>query len=185
MTFQDLRQNVTTLTPIGHPNLRLQDIHPSKSPAYSQNLHRWMRQRGHAYRSGGVADTVYRVLPGNKLATMYGAGTLFIGHPYSQYEDDTDFSGAPLIGVLCHGAKAGSSCLPGAIHSLEEIKGFWDRYLQVGRCAIDPEHKQHFIGGNSFVIKGDLRECLWCGVHHRIITQSVMTPKTVTTYEQI
>lgn len=176
---------MTTHNPIGHPSMRLKDIHPNKSPAFSPNLHRWMRHRGLAYLAGGVSDTVYRVRPGSKMATMYGAGTLFIGHPYSQYIGDTDFSGAPLIGVLCHGTKAGSSCLPGAMHSLEEVQGFWVRYLQVGRCAIDPGHEQHFIGGDRFVIENDLRECLWCGVRHRIITQSVMTPKTMTTYEQI
>ncbi|MDH0342019.1 hypothetical protein [Chromobacterium haemolyticum] len=176
---------MTTLSPIGHPSLRLNDIHPCKSPAFSPNLHRWMRSRGHAYQNGGVADTVYRVRPDSKLATTYGAGTLFIGHPYSQYEGDTDFSGELLIAVLCHGTKAGSFCFAGAAPALEEVTGFWDRYLDVGRCAIDPDHKEHFIGGDRFRIEGDLRECLWCGARHRIETQTVMVPKTVTTYTPI
>lgn len=175
----------TTLIPVGHPSMRLKDIHPNKSPAFSPNLHRWMRSRGHAYRDGGVADSVYRVRSGSKLASAYGAGTLFIGHPYNQYEGDSDFSGVQLIAVLCNGTKAGAFCFAGAARDLEEVVGFWDRYLQVGRCAIDPDHKEHFIGGDRFVVENDQRECLWCGARHQMKTETVMVPKIVTIYQPI
>lgn len=172
----------TVFTPVGHPTMRLKDIQPGKSAAFSPNLYRWMRARGHAYKDGGVADTVYQVREGTKLAEQYGAGTLFIGHPYSQYDGDTDFSGARLIGVLCNGSEEISYCHAGAAPDLDEVPGFWDSYLKIGRCAIDPEHNEHFLGNNRYRVEGDERECLWCGARHQIETLTVMVPLPVTTY---
>jgi hypothetical protein len=157
----------TTITPVGHPTMTLKDIQPSRSAAFSPNLYRWMQKQGHAYRDGGVAEAVYRILPGSKLANDFGAGALMIGHHYNQYEGDTDFSGALLMGVLCHGAQSKRSCYSGAVGSLEVVDGFWDRYMQVGRCAIDPTHEQHFFGADRYAVAGDARTCLWCGEKHR------------------
>lgn len=58
---------------------------------------------------------------------------------------------------------------------LEVVDGFWDRYLEVGRCAIDPGHQEHFSGPERFSIQGNIRTCLWCGcVQHKVVT-----PRTV------
>lgn len=65
----------------------LAGIHPKNSTAFSANLHRWLKSHG---RSG---DIVYQLRDGTKLARVYGAGALFIGQPYSDYEGDTDFLG--------------------------------------------------------------------------------------------
>lgn len=167
---------MTTLTnPVGHPTMLLKDIAPAISAAFSPNLHRWMKSRGHAYKDGGVAETVYRVLPNSRLAKEFGAGTLMIGCPYGQYEGDTDFSGSMLMAVLCNGSKATRYCYVGAMHSLEVVEGFWDSYLKVGRCAIDPEHKEHFHGGERYSVACEVRTCLWCGVQH----QKIITMRTV------
>lgn len=163
----------STISPVGHPTMTLHEISPSRSAAFSPNLYRWMFSEGHAYKGGGVAETVFRVLPDSKLEKHFGAGTLMIGYPYNQYEGDTDFSGSLLISVLCNGSKAKRFCYSGAAGSLEVVDGFWDRYLQVGRCAIDPEHQQHFWGNERYSIAGDTRTCLWCGQTH----QRVLTPR--------
>lgn len=167
---------MTTLTnPVGHPTMLLKHIAPAISAAFSPNLHLWMKSRGHAYRDGGVAETVYRVLPNSRLAKEFGAGTLMIGCAYDQYEGDTDFSGSLLINVLCNGSKATRYCYPGAAPSLEIVEGFWENYLKVGRCAIDPEHKEHFHGGERYSVIDDVRTCLWCGEQH----QKTVTVRTI------
>ncbi|WP_199031425.1 hypothetical protein [Ralstonia sp. ASV6] len=49
--------------------------------------------------------------------------------------------------------------------TLIRVEGFWDRYLKVGRCAIDPEHQEHFLGGDRYLHNGSSQICLWCGEH--------------------
>lgn len=44
--------------------------------------------------------------------------------------------------------------------SLELVDGFGDRYLEVGRCAIDAENKEHFVGGDRYALDGETRTCL-------------------------
>lgn len=161
-------------TPVAHTTLTLSQICPTKSAAFSPNLHKWMRRHAHFFKEGGVMDTVFRVRPEGKLAESFGPGTLLIGQAYAQYKGDADFSGVRLMAALCQGADAGRFCYIGAMNGLEELKGFWDGYLKVGRCAIDPEHREHFMG-DRFRMDGDTRTCLWCGAKH----ERVLTPRTV------
>lgn len=156
---------------VGHAGIRLRDIAPERSPAYSPNLYRWMRRHAHFFAQGGVHESVYRVRADSAGARTFGAGTLLIGAPYSAYEGDTDFSGTRLMAVLCQGVEASSFCNVGVAPSLEVIDGFWDRYLEVGRCAIDPDHREHFHGGNRYQVDGASRTCLWCGVTQRLTLQ--------------
>lgn len=170
------------ITPVGHPTMTCKDISPSISAAFSPNLHRWMKSRGHAHRDGGVAETVYRVLPGSRLVKEFGAGTLFIGCPYDEYEGDSDFSGSLLMVVLCNGSKATRYCHVGAVPSLEVVEGFWDLYLKIGRCAIDPEHKEHFHSSERYSVAGDVRTCLWCGEQQQnIVTERIVLDESWTT----
>ncbi|MCK1788992.1 hypothetical protein [Pseudomonas violetae] len=135
----------------------LAGIHPKNSTAFSANLHRWLKSHG---RSG---DIVYQLRDGTKLARVYGAGALFIGQPYSDYEGDTDFSGALLMQVLCMGPRVIRACFAGDAPALIEVDGFWDSYGRIGRCAIDPlhsvtfrDHEQRFHN-----VDGQLA-CKWC-----------------------
>jgi hypothetical protein len=66
---------MTTTRIIGHTTLTLKQIAPSVSDAFSPNLHRWMRNKAHFYKGGGVRQTVYRVKPGTKLSKAIGADT--------------------------------------------------------------------------------------------------------------
>jgi len=40
--------------PVGHPTMKIDDIKPTLSPAYSKNLHQWMKKYGHQYLDGGL-----------------------------------------------------------------------------------------------------------------------------------
>lgn len=135
----------------------LSAIAPKHSPAFSANLYRWMRSHGR------VGDTVYRLDAGGKLARVYGAGTLFLGQPYTDYSGDTDFSGVLLMGVLCNGSSATRVCLAGDAPSLIEVENFWDQYKQVGRCAIDVNHSVGFTDHDQrFHLVDGQRTCKWC-----------------------
>lgn len=89
-------------------------------------------------------------------------GVLWIGRI-----DDGDFIGSRLISILCGVTSASRiGCYPGveSLWKLKEVKGFWPRYLKVGRCAIDPKHEQGFIGDEKRYMKdGHMRICEWCG----------------------
>ena len=164
----------TTIKTVGHPTLTLKQLDPALSAAFSKHLHQWMREKAHFYSDGGVLQAVFRVKPETRLAESWGAGTLVIGYSGKRDKADTDFIGVRLMSVLCTGAKAGSCCYLGTAPDLEEIDGFWDQYLKVGRCAIEPEHQESFMG-ERFQLDGDTRTCRWCGVEH----QRFLTPRTV------
>lgn len=56
------------------------------------------------------------------------------------------------------------------------LEGFWDSYLKVGRCAIDPSHSEHFMA-SRFREHESGRECLWCGHQQRkVVTQTKKPP---------
>jgi hypothetical protein len=77
------------------------------------------------------------------------------------------------MSALCHGSKAERSahCFGSG---LEQVVGFWNDYLKVGRCAIDPTHEKEFKS-DRYSMEDEVRTCLWCGVQHDL----VMTPRTV------
>jgi hypothetical protein len=70
------------------------------------------------------------------------------------------------MAALCRGTQAGRYCYTKAMPWLDAVDGFWDRYLAVGRCALDPDHVEHFVGGDRFAVEGDTRRCLWYGAQH-------------------
>lgn len=141
----------------------VKDLAPDLSPSFSPNLFHWLRARGTGRHEGLVLDHVYRVKPASKLARSLGAGTLVIGHPYEQYDGDADVSGRRMIEVLCNGAAANRLCLVAAASSLELIEDFWTRYKQVGRCAFDPLHQEHFIDTERYIKTEMGKTCTWCG----------------------
>ena len=123
-------------------------IHPSKGAKYSPNLHAWLTLRSKKHR----AET------SRVFATTEGA-------PYIGFLDDGYLIGSMLLAVLCNGKKEDSWAF-GYLGKLTEIPDFWTRYTAVGRCAIDPEHKMHFVGDDTrWRTNGEHRECLWCGAH--------------------
>ena len=153
---------------IGHPTLVLADTAPSKSEAFSPNLHKYLKEHAHFFRDGGILDGVYKVLPDTKAASQFGAGSLLLGYP-----DEGFFTGARLMSVLCLGREAERCAYPCG-SGLKFLEGFWDSYLKVGRCAIDPAHTEHFMA-NRFHEHETGRDCLWCGHQQR----KVVIPRVV------
>lgn len=159
---------VQVSSPVGHKTLRAADIAPSKSASFSPNLHKYLKARGHFYADGGLLQGVYVIRTGSKAAGVYGAGTLMLGYP-----DDDYFIGTRLISALCNGGKEESMAHPIG-KSVDPVEGFWDNYLKIGRCAIDPAHQEHFMA-DRFNEQGDSRTCLWCGhQQHKVVTPRVV-----------
>lgn len=156
--------NTNTTAPAGvvsgtelglQPNgLDVRAVDPRNGGKYSPNLYKWLTMRSkkhHAWTS-----RVYRD----------GDGVLFIG-----MMDDGDLIGARLMNVLCYGTKAESWCFTKTA-DMVEVADFWPRYMAEGRCAIDTEHKHHFIGDDTrWTQDGDTRACLWCGKMQQVLTR--------------
>lgn len=43
----------TTIRQIGHPTMGLTDTDPKKSAAFSPNLHKYLKEKGHFFKDGG------------------------------------------------------------------------------------------------------------------------------------
>jgi len=104
-----------------------------------------------------VLHTVYRVQPGTRTAKDCGEDALFLG-----YMDGRNFIGVRLMAALCQGTKAGSACYLGMGQDLCVVENFWKQYLAVGRCAIDPGHREYFMADRYAVVDGQ-KTCRWCG----------------------
>ncbi|GAM01719.1 hypothetical protein [Sphingomonas parapaucimobilis] len=117
---------------------------------YSPNLRHWLNRNRRTYRS-------------YPLVYQWEDGGRYIG-----WLDDDDvgyFTGTRLMGALSGGGMGKIFAhVPSWAAQLTEVEGFWQRYVDQGRCAIDPEHKTSFIGDDTrWQVEGDTRNCLWCG----------------------
>lgn len=125
-------------------NLDVASIAPQLASSFSPNLYRYMRKQ----RSFARYITVFRSSEDS---------TLWLGCIW-----DGDFIGARLMQVLCHGSRTPTGCYSSLTPTLREVPGFWEQYLRLGRCAIDPEHRLSFTD-DRWVQQGFSRKCLWCG----------------------
>ena len=127
-------------------------INPRNGPQFSPNLYRFLKRRGQTW---ATTCRVYLDMDG-----ILRIGLLL---------EDGCFHGAWLMGVLCYGPREQVwEHPPGSLGDLREITDFWADYMRIGRCAIDPAHKQSFIGDESrWAIHGNERSCLWCGNAHQ------------------
>jgi len=131
-----------------HDNdLDIKAIDPRRGAKFSPNLSAFLkRPRNEVQRR---LSRVYRDLD----------GTLWLGYPDEDY-----FIGTRLMAVLCNGAKTDTMAYPRMVKELVEVERFWINYMRDGRCAIDAEHKQFFIGDDSrWSTSGETRSCNWCG----------------------
>lgn len=139
---------------VEYNGLDLPSVHPRNGAKYSPNLYKWLTNRNKKHRAW--TSRVYRDADGTLWIGMLDRGDLF---------------GAKLYGVLCNGSKEGCACWVN-LRGLVEVPDFWRRYVSEGRCAIDPEHKTHFIGdGSRWTQDGDTRACLWCGKAQQTLTR--------------
>lgn len=137
---------MTTNNHVHSNGLDVKLVSPRKGAKYSPNLYRWLTSPSNKHRT--QTSRIYRDTTGD----------LWIG-----MIDNGDLIGTRLMAVLCNGAKATTFCFVG-LKNLQEVADFWPRYVQNGRCAIDPEHTMYFIGDDTrWTVTGDTRNCLWCG----------------------
>lgn len=129
------------------PNdLNIDAIHPRNGAKFSPNLHEFLSCRR------------------ERLAVRYARvyidkdGVLWLG-----YLDEGYLIGARLMQILCNGRKTETFAF-GNLGRLIEVPEFWQRYMEVGRCAIDTQHQMFFVGDDTrWSVAGDVRKCLWCG----------------------
>jgi hypothetical protein len=132
--------------------VRLSDIDPKINAAFSPNLFRWLRK--------------HRIM--QMFADRYEHdGTEYIGF----LDDGGSFVGSKLWGVLCNGGRERTWSFSW-IGRDAVLRPMWADYLKRGRCALDPEHDQHFLG-ERFSQNGNTRTCLWCGCLQRRETYTV------------
>lgn len=138
--------------------LVIEAINPMLDPKFSPNLYKFMRAQ---QRRGEVLAQITRVF-------CEDTGTLWIG-----YRDDDFLIGAKLVSVLCNGAKTTTWAFA-SMGGLTELKDFWPRYTRDGRCAIDTEHRMHFLNDESrWATVGDRRSCRWCGNAEQVLHHSL------------
>lgn len=126
------------------------EIDPNKSDRYSAGIHRYIRRK----RDFGtkVFDT--------RMGLVIGS------------VDPFGLMGVRMIDAIHDGGRArlmdfGSS-------GFAAVPDFWDRYVQVGWCAIDTAHLDH---SERWLCTGNIRKCRWCGLEQRRVVESVTTER--------
>lgn len=133
-------------------------IHPKLKPSYSPNLHKFVR-RWNFRRKGLIQPEVW---------ADHSDGSLWIGYQDSDKLNDgktSGFIGSRLVSALCVGAKAEIFWHTKlGIGNMTNIPDFWERYIQIGRCAIDTKHEEFFINSDErYILNRNIRTCTWCG----------------------
>lgn len=134
--------------------MNAKDLHPLIHPAihakFSPNLHAWVKRQ----TSEGLPLVATK--PNERM------GSIYVG----QLDSDGWLIGSQLMGVLSKGAKEKIWAFHPKPQRFEFDASFWQRYQLDGRCAIDPEHRLHFVGDETrWKTNGKIRECQWCGHH--------------------
>lgn len=144
-----------------------------RADKYSLNLFKFLKKHEPNYWEicfsrwnciTGVHDVEY-----SESSTI--APNLYIGF---LDEDDGYFMGARLTEIIRNGARTKMWAHPPS-KAFTHVPDFWARYVELGKCAIDPEHKLYF-DKERYTQNGTLRSCDWCGR----IERSRTVEKTVT-----
>lgn len=121
-------------------------IAPKNHVKYSKNLFTWIRKN--------IKDHLFPEVFADDV------GTFWIGFLY----EDGWFHGVRIFEVLCEGNSAKVFAYAKNQLNLTKDDSFWQRYQEIGRCAIDTKHQCWFIDDNTrWEYKGDERYCKWCG----------------------
>lgn len=127
------------------PRSLASQIDPKLDPKFSPRMFRWLRRHPdecHVYRDKDGVRFIGKRGPGDSLVR-----------------------GARLGGVLT--GRATDGCWLGSVGWKEE-KSFWQRYLKIGRCLLDPEHVWHEDEGRFEQKSPRVRVCRWCGARLRL-----------------
>ncbi len=140
---------------------QVRQIDPAVHEKFSPNLHAWVK-RWFKKSSEQEPIDAFR--------------TASDGFEYVGYLFDGDVIGSCVRDILHrdHGKAEIYSCA----FRLERYPDFWPRYLKVGRCALDPDHRQSFLNAKGrYLLEGeDARVCTWCGYRQR--RETIVVQKT-------
>lgn len=141
----------------------IQATNPRLKPSYSPNLHKYLKKYA-ANMPKHWTPKIYRSKEDD----------LWIGYfdPSVPATSEDGLIGIRVIRALVNGAKAYSEKgwhLGYGPANMEHIPDFWERYIAIGRCAIDTKHRQYFIDirEDRYTMDGDIRTCTWCGAQHK------------------
>ena len=165
----------------GLPDLSL--IKPSvaapASDKYSRNLYNWMRAHGQRPSYDRVfcyqVDTDWKTFRGFDYRDTFRSD-IFLGRPHEC--DGTPF-GSPLRRVLCDDPERYNYVGIRTEHRIDITEWFWTRYIEIGRCLFDPDHRDvmRHTEDRFETINASTRRCRWCGVQQtkreEIITRTV------------
>ena len=138
----------------------LKKINPKNGDKYSPNLFKFLKALSPLRRES------IQVFKRSESKLFCGDG-LWIG-TLDGKPGDQWLHGCRLNSALCFGVKAARrEMFAHPIRSNENfelLENFWSEYERIGRCAIDSEHTQQFIGGHGrWASTATHRHCLWCG----------------------
>lgn len=128
-------------------------INPKHGAKFSPNLYKWIV---------GTLKAKPLYCQFEKLEVYKdGDGCLYIG--FARTEDKGWLFGNQLFQIL-GGGQSLRSIFAIDVTKMTPLKNFWHDYIKRGRCAIDKQHKQNFIGDETrWLIAGNARACQWCG----------------------
>lgn len=130
----------------------------SSEEKLSYNLSRWLKRNG-----GLFVRAFYAPEPG---ALAWDPAKTHPPMIYLGFPDDGWLHGARLSSILTMGTKADSWAYPPGEFDLplvEITEAFWAAYIELGKCALDPEHSLYWPS-DRFVesLDGGTRVCRWC-----------------------
>lgn len=146
----------------------------SRADRYSQNLMKWVRKHRNKPLFIGFATEGKHLYDPAKTQS----GLLYVGFGHEGHGlDDGYLMGARLSDILCNGLKAGEFAFAPRMKFVE-VPGWWQRYIEGGKCCIDPEHWLYADRERwDVAADGKSRRCLWCGNYHEYL-HSEMVEKT-------
>lgn len=119
---------------------------PETGSKFSQNLHDWCMRHFRANKGDRYNLEVHSHT--NEDGTFLYVGWVF----------DGELIGSRLWSVVCDGRRAK---IWSYAFKTEPVPDFWDRYLVIGKCAIDTAHSFY---DERWEQKGEKRRvCKWCG----------------------
>jgi hypothetical protein len=130
---------------------------------FSENLVKWVKK----YRDINIfaAFSAHNNIDGSELEYLPEKSLprqILIGHVDME---DGWLHGSRLSTILCQGARSDVFAYsPGFL--ITPLPGWWDGYINGGKCFIDPEHKL-YTDKERWQLEGDMPQCLWCGNYRK------------------
>lgn len=160
----------------------LKAINPKLNPSYSPNMHKWLKTWIKTYPEWMIPEV---------WIENGGLQLWRIGYHDNEgmQNKNCGFVGIRLNAVLCQGASANKErgwFMGLGTGNMTPVEDFWERYLEIGRCAIDTDHKQWFIGDEDrYSMDGEIRTCNWCGAKHKRRLETKTTVKEIEHFDAI